>query len=89
LAIAEIIDLCNLYPERPRVRIDQIITDMEDLVREAHHLSEILVDVLSNKFGDSSPGAREFVAGLLRETTERIRDQWQRASDATHPASKS
>jgi hypothetical protein len=86
--MAEIIDLCSLYPERPRVRIDQIVTDMEEVVREAVHLSEILVDVFSNKWGDSSPGAREYVAGLLREKTEHILHEWRRAFEATHPASK-
>jgi hypothetical protein len=87
--MAEIIDLCSLYPEAPRVRIDQIVTDMEGVVREAHHLSEILVDVFSNKWGDSSLGAREYVAGLLREKNEPILHEWRRAFEATHPASKS
>jgi hypothetical protein len=82
--MAEIIDLC---PQRDR--IDQIVFDMEDAVHEALYLSEILADVLGQKLSDASPGARAYLAILLEEKTKHILHEWQRAFDATHPASKS
>jgi hypothetical protein len=81
-------NITTLYPELPRERVDQIVFDMDEVVHEALYLSEILADVLGYKLSDASPGARAYLAILLEEKTRRIRDEWQRAFDATHLASK-
>jgi hypothetical protein len=59
---------------------------MEEVVREAVHLSEILVDALGKKFASASPGYRQYLAMLLEEKTKRVQAEWQRAYNATHPA---
>jgi hypothetical protein len=84
--MAEIIDLCS---EPPRNRIDQILRDMEEVVREAVLLSEIFIDALGNKFASASPEAREHLAILLEEKTKQIQDEWRRAVEVAHHASKS
>jgi hypothetical protein len=72
-----IINLCE-----PRDRVDQILFDMEEAVREAVNLSEILLDASSNRFSSSSPGAREYLAMLLLEKTKCVEAEWRRALDA-------